>query len=158
MASLSFNATTAPQSTGFDPIPAGRYTVMIIDSMMCDTKAGNGSYLKLTFKILEGEHINRLIWTNLNLDNPNPKAVEIAQSELAAICRACDLSQIDDSQELHGIPMTAQIKVKPAQGGYDASNAITGFKKYEEAGHARAPWTAGPTQQANTVDTDDIPF
>jgi hypothetical protein len=139
MATLNFNAANVEPATGFDVIPPGRYNVMIVDSDMVETKAGTGHYLKLTFKVLEGEYINRLIWANLNLDNPNPKAVEIAQRELSGICRACGLTEIDDSQELHGIPMSGQVKIQKGTGGYDDSNTISGFKPIDDAATGDAP-------------------
>ncbi len=83
-----FDATTVEPTTDYDPIPAGKYLAVITDSEMKSTKSGNGEYLELTFQIIEGEFKNRNQWARLNLDNPNPKAVQIAQGELSAICRA----------------------------------------------------------------------
>jgi hypothetical protein len=140
MANLNFDATTVEPNTGFDPIPPGRYNVMLTDSDYMPTKAGDGHYLKLTFKVIEGEYINRLIWSNLNLDNPNPKAVEIAQRELSALCRACDRLQIDDSQELHGIPISAQVKIRKGTGGYADQNTISAFKPAVEGDNTSPPW------------------
>jgi hypothetical protein len=141
MAQLQFDATTVEPSSDFAPIPPGRYNVMITDSDMVQTKAGDGHYLKLTFKVIDGDYTNRLIWSNLNLDNPNPKAVEIAQREFSAICRACNMLQIEDSQELHGIPISGQVKIRKGTGGYSDQNTISGFKEASdsEAGDT-PPW------------------
>ena len=129
-----FDATTVDPNTAFEPVPAGTYTVMIIASEMKDTQAGDGQYLKLEFKILdEGEFNGRKIWTNLNLVNPNEKAVEIAQKELSGIMHAVDRVGATDSNELHGLPMSAKVKVRPPQNGYDASNTISFFKSLDEA-------------------------
>jgi hypothetical protein len=142
MATFSFTAADAPQGGGFDPIPAGRYNVIITDSDLCVTKAGDGQYIKLTFKVLEGDFAGRLIWSNLNIDNPNEKAVEIAQRELAAICNAIGIPAIEnDTAELHGIPLSGMVKVKPEQGGYPASNTISGFKAAVEGDGEEAPWS-----------------
>lgn len=131
-----FDATEIEPNAAFEPVPAGTYTVMIVDSEMKETNAKDGEYLKLTFKIVDADdeqYINRKIWSNLNLVNKNEKAVEIANRELSAICHAVGVLQPEDSQELHGIPMLAKIKVIPAQGGYDASNGISFFKPVDEA-------------------------
>jgi hypothetical protein len=142
MAQFKFNVADAPAGGGFDPIPAGRYNVVITDSDLCDTKAGDGQYIKLTFKVLEGDFSGRLIWSNLNINNPNEKAVEIAQRELAAICAAVGLPAIEeDTAELHGIPLSGMVKIKPEQGGYPASNTISGFKAAVEASGEEAPWS-----------------
>lgn len=144
MAELNFDATTVKPNVGFEPIPNGRYNVVITDSDMKATSKGDGHYLKLTFKILDGEFVNRLVWKNLNLDNPNEKAVEIAQSDLSNICRACGLGVIADSQELHGIPMSGQVRIKPGSGGYGPSNDVNDFKEPIDSSAAAtteaAPW------------------
>lgn len=138
----TFNANTVEPAGSIEPIPPGRYTVMITDSDFVQTKAGDGHYLKLTFKVIDGEYINRLIWTNLNLDNPNPKAVEIAQRELSAICRAVDVLEVEDSQQLHGIPMSAQVKIRKGTDGYADQNTISGFKPTSDSSGEpeAAPW------------------
>lgn len=110
---------------------------------MVPTKAGDGSYLKLTFKVIEGEYINRLIWSNLNLDNPNPKAVEIAQRELSALCRAIDVLDLEDSQQLHGIPLSGQVKIRKGTNGYADQNTISGFKPVADSAGGSSdspPW------------------
>lgn len=127
-----FNANEVEPQGSISPVPPGEYTVMIIDSEMKQTSAGTGSYLKLTFRIIEDEEYEgRFIWKNLNLDNPSEQAVEIAQRELSAICHAVDVLEPEDSQELHGIPMLAKVKVVPPKNGYDASNDIGSFKLIE---------------------------
>lgn len=141
MAELNFNAKEVAPSEGFEPIPPGRYNVMITDSEMKETKAGTGSYLKLTFRVEDEQYKGRLIWSNLNLDNPNPKAVEIAQRDLSAICRACGLDMIEDSVELHGITISGQVKIRPAQGEWAAQNEINGFKGAVTDEAESAPWS-----------------
>ena len=76
MSLLNFNASEVAPSTGFDPIPAGKYVAVISDSEMRSTNSGTGQYLRLEFTIIDGEYANRKLWTRLNLDNPNPDAIE----------------------------------------------------------------------------------
>jgi len=140
MTTLKFDASKVAQE--FTPIPAGRYNVIITDSVMMNTKKGDGNYLKLTFKIIEGKHVNKLLWANLNLDNPNPKAVEIAQRDLSKICIACGIPLIENTQELHGIPISACVTIRPASGPYAPSNTVSNYKEAVEAIEAteEAPW------------------
>ena len=72
----------------FEPVPAGKYLAAIVESEMKPTKSGNGHFLELTFEVGEGPYKGRKLWARLNLDNPNPQAVQIARGELSAICRA----------------------------------------------------------------------
>lgn len=127
-----FNAEEIDPVSSFSPIPPGQYPVMIVDSEMKQTSAGDGEYLKLTFKVIQGEFEGRFLWLNLNLVNKNKQAVEIAERELSSICHAIEVLDPEDSQELHGIPMCAKVKVKPPKDGYDASNTIGNFKNIEE--------------------------
>lgn len=133
MAQMSFDASQVEPSGSIDVVPPGRYNVIITDSDYVATKSGTGHYLKLTFKIIEGDYVNRLVWANLNLDNPNTKAVEIAQRELSAICHAVDVLSFKDTSDLHGIPLSAQVKIRKGTDGYDDQNTISGFKSVAES-------------------------
>ena len=86
MANLQgFDANEVEPANDLEPIPVGKYVAVITDSEMKPTKSGAGSYLQLTFQIIEGDHSGRLLWVRLNLDNPNATAVEIARRELSSI-------------------------------------------------------------------------
>ena len=135
MASLgqTFDATTVEPNAPREIIPAGEYAAQIVASEMRDTKSGSGSYLQLEFQITGGPCDGRKIWTNLNLFNANEKAVEIAYRDLSAICRAVGKLNVSDSEELHFLPMTIMVKVRPAgpdKSGTmrDAQNEIGGYK------------------------------
>ena len=84
----NFNANQVEPTTEFETIPAGRYQAMIVESEMKPTKSGSGSYLQLTFQIVEGPYKGRFLWSRLNLNNANGTAVQIARSELSEIGRA----------------------------------------------------------------------
>jgi len=127
-----FNAANHEPDMGRPaPLPTGWYNVMITESEMKATKAGTGHYLELTMKVMDGEHNGRMVWDRLNIDNPNPVAVEIANKTLSAICHATNVHELNDSTQLHGIPVQARVVVREASGGYDASNDIKGYKTVE---------------------------
>jgi hypothetical protein len=134
-----FNAGEVEASDSYDPIPAGWYSAMITESEFQPTKAGTGQFLKLRFDIIDGEHQGRVVFTNLNLDNPNPKAVEIAQKDLSAICRAVGVMTPQDSAELHDKPLQIKLTIRPARDGYDAQNEVKGYKGMDGAAPASAP-------------------
>ncbi len=146
-----FDATQIDPVTDFDPIPAGKYLAAIISSEMKPTKTGTGSYLELTFQVLDGEYKNRLLWTWLNLDNPNRTAVQIARAELSAICRAVGVLSPNDSTELHNLPLVVNVKCKKRGDTGDLVNEIKGFSaKASPAPNAVAatagsapPWRRG---------------
>ncbi len=145
MADLNgFNANQVEPSSEFDPIPAGKYLAMITESEMKPTKSGSGSYLQLTFQILDGEYKGRFLWSRLNLENANSTAVQIARAELSAICRALGVMTPSDSIELHNLPLVITVKCKKREDTGDVSNEIKGYSKRESA-------TGQPQQAAATT-------
>lgn len=124
----SFNANEVKPMESRDVIPAGTYSAVITDSEMKATKSAGGERLNLTFQIIEGEHEGRKVWAGLNLKNSNPKAEEIAMRELSSICRAIGVITPRQSQDLHDKPMKIKVKVRPADGQYQASNEINGYE------------------------------
>ena len=130
MANLNgFDATNVDPATDFEPLPAGKYLAVITDSEMKPTKSGSGHYLELVFQVIEGQFKNRMLWSRLNLDNPNRQAVQIAQGELSAICRAVGVMQPKDSIELHNLPLLVTVKCKKREDTGDIVNEIRGYSK-----------------------------
>ena len=132
MAAINFDATNAPQQDVYESMPAGWYNAAITASEMKPTKSGDGSFLALLFEVVDGPYKGRKVFTNLNLRNPNQMAVEIAYKQLSSICHATGVLQVSDSTQLHNRPLQMKLKVKPAQGDYEASNEISGFAKLGE--------------------------
>ena len=153
MATINFNANEVEPSVGFEAIPAGKYQAVIVDSDMKPNKAGTGEYLQLEFEVIEGEFKGRKLWTRLNLHNPNPDAVRMAQADLSAICHAVNVIHPGDSVELHNLPLTITVKCRKTPDG-DIVNDIKGYAPKETAVAATpaAPGTAAPQQpQPETV-------
>jgi hypothetical protein len=136
MARLDFDANNVEPQVEFEPVPAGKYIVAIVESEMKDNKAGTGRYLELSFEILEGQYKGRKVWARLNLDNPSAMAVKIAKGELSAICRAVGVMTPADSYELHNLPLTISVKLKKYGEEGKFSNEISGYSKREMVGQA----------------------
>ena len=127
MSKLDFNVEDAPADEGFEPIPAGTYSAQIIQSEMKDTRAGTGQYLELRIQILDEPHTGRLVFERLNLVNPNSTAVAIAQRTLADLCKALDINEIEDSEELHSKEFQVKLAVTEARGDYPPGNEVKKF-------------------------------
>lgn len=151
-----FNAAEVKPQDSFEPLPAGWYTVMITDSEFKPTKAGTGQYLQLELQVIEGEHEGRRVWTTLNLDNPNATAVEIAQRELSAICRAVGVMAPNDSIELHDKPFEVKLSVAPPKDGYEAKNKAKGYRALGGAEEA-APAAAAASPTATRTPRTTVP-
>lgn len=153
MAQLNFDARQVDPQQSFEPIPAGWYNMMIVGSEMKPTSNGQGAYLQLSLKVVDGQYAGRQVFDRLNLQNQNPVAAEIAYKRLSAYCHATGVIQVQDSQQLHGIPFKARVSVRTdSTGQYDPSNEIKAVKHInEETGTTAAPAQQGfqaPPQQA----------
>mgnify|MGYP003452615471 FL=1 len=146
LSGYNFNAEEIEPSSSFDPIPAGWYKAIISNSEMKPTRDGYGEYLSLTLQVIDGQYENRLVFARLNLKNANEKAVDIARKDLAAICRAVGVMSPKSSEELHDKPLMIKVKVRAAQGEYEASNDIGGYKAVEGANLTPAPKAASKPQ------------
>lgn len=127
MATLNFKASEVPEDKGFEVIPAGTYNAHIIESTMKETRSGTGFFLELRIQILDEPYTGRLVFERLNLVNPNEIAVKIAQRTLADLCEACNVDEVADSEELHGIEFQIELKIDPPRGDWGESNSV---KKY----------------------------
>ena len=149
MAAIGFFDASQVQPGGVsEVIPAGDYRMMIVDSAMENTKSGSGQFLKLTLQVIDGPHQGVTLFDRLNLVNSNPKAVEIAQRTLSAICHAVGVLQVQDSAQLHNRPLAARVAYveggRPDGNGgvYGPSNEVKGYKPVSQ----QAPVQATPAQ------------
>lgn len=150
MAQLNFSAEGIDIRSNYEAIPAGDYESMVTASEMKSTKDGTGQYLELTVEIQSGQFQGRRLFDRLNLSNRNPKAVEIAQKQLAQLCHATGVMQVQDSQQLHNRPIVMKVAVKndPERG---PSNEIKGYKAKgaaQQAAPFQAPRAAAPAAPA----------
>ena len=147
MANLTgFDASTVAPREDYSPLPTGEYTVQMTDSDMKPTKNGEGEYLECVFEVNDGEYKGRKLWARLNLVNKNPKAQEIAQRDLSAICHAVGKLQPRDSQDLHYKPLVVRVEYVQADGVKRTtdSNEIKAYKALP----AGSPVTGGFQQPA----------
>jgi hypothetical protein len=154
-----FDANTVQPGGAFEVIPAGEYRVMISDSVMEQSKAG-GQFLKLTIQVIDGPQAGATLFDRLNLVNANPKAVEIAQRTLSAICHAVGVLQVQDSAQLHNRPLIARVAYKEGgepdgKGGvYGPSNEIKQYKPITQA----SPTTPPPMSASAPAPAYQPPF
>lgn len=151
MASLNFDATTVQPDTGFELLPAGWYNAMIDESAINPTKDGVGAYLQLRFSVIDGQYQGRKVFARLNIRNANQTAQEIAYKQLSAIAHSVGVLQVQDSSQLHGIPLKIRVRIrKDPSGQYEDQNEINGYKNINEAvqGQAAAFAPAAPAMPA----------
>jgi len=130
MVQLNFDARQhAPLDN--DPLPEGWYNFIIDESNAVPTKDGNPNHLRLVlrFSVMDGPHQGRKVFNGLNIRHTNVQTMEIANRELSAICAAVNLPYVQDTQQLHNIPMKGRVKIrKDPTGQYDDQAEIKSYK------------------------------
>jgi len=112
MTSLNYQVNKDELEEVVEPVPAGDYIVVIIDSEYKENKSGTGNLLSLKYQIVDGHFKGRILFNNLNLEHVNKQAQEIARRSLNSIGVATGIEEIQDSAQLHNIPMMVSVSVK----------------------------------------------
>ena len=139
----TFDASSIEPSSGYDVLPPGKYLSQIVASEMRATKDGLGQYLYLEVDVIEGQYAGRKLFDRLNLVNANADAVQIAQRTLSSICRAVGKLQVSNSEQLHLIPLIADVRVRPPKGMYGESNSVRYLPRGGQAANAPT-FSTGP--------------
>lgn len=152
-----FNAAELPTNTmSSEPVPAGWYNVKIHSAELKNTKAGTGQYIAVRYDILGPTHQGRVVFGNLNIKNPNPKAEEIGRQQLGDLMRSIGLARVNDTDQLIGGTLKIKVDVRKDE-TYGDSNDVKGYKAIDgampsasipaaaapapaAAGGAKAPW------------------
>jgi hypothetical protein len=152
-----FDASQVPEQAEFSAVPEGQYMVMAVASEKKPTKKGDGAYLQICFEVIDGPYKGRKMWSRLNLWNNSKTAVDIANRELGAICRAVNIIIPGDSSKLHDKPLMVTVGVEMDDRkrenntikSYDAisSAAPTGFSPAPAAAQQPAAAVVPPWQK-----------
>jgi len=151
MPKLNFDATSVEPLDQFEALPAGWYPCIISGSDTFITRAGNEAY-KLELTVTDGPAVNRKLFVNLNIGHPNASADEIARRELASICAAAGVSGIEETEELHNLPLEARVVIESTAEHGDR-NRVKGYRpaRGAQVPPARPPLAAVSTKPAATV-------
>lgn len=139
----------------FSAIPQGEYVAQIFASSIRPNNKKTGSYIRLDWKIIEGEFKNRMLFSILNTNNPSEQTVEIAEGQLATILEACgfdDTYDLDDTEELHGKPCQIKVIVEAETANHPPRNQI---KMYKPApGYEAMPMAATEVKEGEVIEAE----
>ena len=154
MAQLKFNAAEV-DTTSRDAIPSGTYEAVVTDSETRATKSGTGLGINLTFEVLsEGPAKGRKVFAWINYENASAKAQQIGREELASLCKAVGVTELEDTVQLHNLPLLITVgldrndptknvikayKAKAGNGGQGTGNGGSTASVPKTASGA-APW------------------
>ena len=110
---MSWDLTNVEENS-FKPIPAGEYLVTATEATVVATKAGNGEYIKLRFKILNTDHRNKILFHTFNMVNPNSEAVKIGMQQLKGYMTSAGFTnfKFNEINDLCGKQVLAVVKLK----------------------------------------------
>lgn len=126
--------TSTPVETN-ELLPNGVYLAKIAKAELKETKAMDGKYINVQLKVIEGEYENKSVFTMFNIENKNPKAVEIGLSQLKSMLHAAKAPfKLDSVDELVGYDVG--IKVVSKTDEYGEKNVIKGYTTKEMIDHS----------------------
>lgn len=125
---INFDATQHKPITGFDALPPGWYQAMVTDSELKTSKSNpQNDYLKLTYIITGPQFANRKVFQNLNINHPKPEVRGYAEADLSAISRSVGVMNVQDSNQLHNIPLEIKLRIRTDE-TYGDQNDIVGYR------------------------------
>lgn len=115
------------KEVSFEPMPKGKYHVVVIDSELKDTKDLTGRYIKVVLEVQGGEFDGRKLFHNFNIQNANPMATQIGLGQLKKMMRVSGKTsfQLKSPVELCGLHVTASVGIKKDDQG--ESNIVKDF-------------------------------
>jgi hypothetical protein len=127
MAELNFNAQGQAQLEERSLFPACWYVMAITATDLTPTKKGDGRYISVEYTVLAPDWAaHSKHYDNVNIQNPNPVATEIGQKTLSSMCHATGVLNVQNTEQLHNIPIGVKLVVKGDE------NNIRGFKAQGE--------------------------
>ena len=121
-------AELAPATGDYSPVEEGWYPAIIRSVEIHTTKAGNGRYAKFRFDITGQKAAGRVIFSNLNIQNPNAQAEEIGRRQIGAIGRAIGLVDvIRDTDQLVNGSLEIYVTIRKSE-QYGDQNEVTKFR------------------------------
>lgn len=126
----------------YDPVPRGRYRVVIANATYGDSQAGNPK-INIDYEIVGGEFEGKHLFDNLTLTEA---ALPFLRAKLEGIMGEAAfkkwakngldkemLQRLADSGKLNGIELLASVRIKKNRDTGDGFNTVDSVTAYEEA-------------------------
>ena len=128
--STQFPETFDPETqegNSWELVPAAEYVAQVVEASIQPPKSGDGFYLALTWKIVEGEFEGRQVWDRITVAHSNEQAQTIGRKTLKDLCVALDVNeQVNDAKVFLFKPARIRVGIeKDKQGLYPDKNRIS---------------------------------
>lgn len=138
---ISLDTIPQRENTGsFEPLPDGWYDVRIAGAEVRETKAGTGKYIAVRYDVQGPTHAGRVVFGNLNVRNPNPKAEEIGRQQMGDLMRAVGIPKLSDTDQLVGCQCSIKLATRKSD-QYGDQNEV---KAWKASGNAAPKLSSAP--------------
>ena len=137
----TYNTAEMPEAQSYEPLPEGWYQVGIKDAELKTTKAGTGQYISVQYTVTGPTHQGRVVFGNINIENPSPKAEEIGLRDFNALMTSCGLKTVSDTDAFIGHNLEIKLTIS-AQAGYEPRNEVRGYRAINGSAMPTAPANA----------------
>ena len=144
-------------------LPPAKYAAEIEDAHVAVTKNGNGQVVHLKWRIVDGEHENRVLFQSILIQHTSPDAQKFGRQKFKDVCYACKITDpVTDLEVLKFRKCHISVGVeKDKSGEYPDKNKISRVVPYVASWNGSKP-AAAMRKEASTTDkpplNDEIPF
>ena len=144
----------------FDLVPAGKYPVQCVSVEHVATKTG-GMMIKAKFEVVGGDHANRKIFENYNVQSTSTVAVNIALGQIKKWLSDCNIDPnqrltLNLLRNLEGREFLASVKIElDKTGAYRDQNRINKYEAITGANIQPAPRPAAQAAPAKPYNAGD---
>ena len=125
----------AQPNQGHAPMPEGVYLGVIEAAEIHKNRAGTGEYLKLKWRISDGDFRGRIVWDNITTSHQDAKSNSIGLLFLGKLCDAVGLNEPpNDTDILHGRACDIHVIIRE-QEGFPTDNRIRDYSRLESSDH-----------------------
>ncbi|MGX8677701.1 MAG: DUF669 domain-containing protein [Sphaerochaetaceae bacterium] len=151
---MKFEPVNSTEARTRELIPNGVFKMQVTEAEVCQTSTGSGQYIKLTWKIMEGQYDGKTIVDRLNIRNVNAEAERIGRGQLASLISAMGMSECGDTDLLLYKPIMGKVGIeKDKTGQYEDKNKVISYAPASKNGPVVpagvAPAPSAPAPQAS---------
>ena len=136
----SYTAEEVNSAPSYSLIPRGEYIAQIEKWELKDNKNG-GNRIACQVRILDGDFANKVLFTDITMENTNKQAAEIGKKHRAQIANAIGNMQPRSPDDWLNIPLVISVTIQKSKNpDYpDDKNAIQGYKPIPQQQAQQAP-------------------
>jgi hypothetical protein len=116
----------------FKPIPEGLYKVKIEKQKEIENNAKTAKGINISYKILDGEFAERLVFDSFYLDHPNKEFEKSERNRFNGLLEAVKLLSLSSVCEINARPLAIKVKIKKASsdGKFPECNKVADYFDY----------------------------